>query len=146
MTLPTKALPALATAAVALLALPAVAAAQSAGSSGLGGYTAGYGGARYSTARPQSGSTRDVNGNRLIVDGIIQAGASTYSSATGGVSSSFSGAGGAGGTAIGGSTAIGNSLNVVVQGNHNTVIVNSTQVNNGAVTAGTSLNGTLRFP
>ena len=42
--------------------------------------------------------------------------------------------------------AIGNSLNVVVQGNHNTVIVNSTQVNNGAVTAGTSLNGTLRLP
>ncbi|MDP1778348.1 MAG: holdfast anchoring protein HfaA [Brevundimonas sp.] len=143
----TKALPALAAVAVALLALPAVAAAQSAGSSGMGAYTAGYGGARYTTARPQSGSTRDANGNRLIVDGIIQAGASTYSSATGGVSSSFSGAGGAGGgTAIGGSTAIGNSLNVVVQGNHNTVIVNSTQVNNGAVTAGTSLNGTLRLP
>ena len=143
----TKALPALAAIAVATLALPAVAAAQSAGSSGMGGYTAGYGGARYSTARPQSGSTRDANGNRLIVDGIIQAGASTYSSASGGVSSSFSGAGGAGGgTAIGGSTAIGNSLNVVVQGNHNTVIVNSTQVNNGAVTAGTSLNGTLRLP
>ena len=143
----TKALPALVAVAVATLALPAVAAAQSAGSSGMGAYTAGYGGARYTTARPQSGSTRDANGNRLIVDGIIQAGASTYSSATGGVSSSFSGAGGAGGgTAIGGSTAIGNSLNVVVQGNHNTVIVNSTQVNNGAVTAGTSLNGTLRLP
>ena len=147
MTVRTKALPALVAVAVATLALPAVAAAQSAGSSGMGAYTAGYGGARYTTARPQSGSTRDANGNRLIVDGIIQAGASTYSSASGGVSSSFSGAGGAGGgTAIGGSTAIGNSLNVVVQGNHNTVIVNSTQVNNGAVTAGTSLNGTLRLP
>ena len=147
MTVRTKALPALVVVAAATLALPAVAAAQSAGSSGMGAYTAGYGGARYTTARPQSGSTRDANGNRLIVDGIIQAGASTYSSASGGVSSSFSGAGGAGGgTAIGGSTAIGNSLNVVVQGNHNTVIVNSTQVNNGAVTAGTSLNGTLRLP
>lgn len=145
MTLRTKALPALVV--FATLALPAVAAAQSAGSSGMAAYSAGYGGARYTTARPQSGSTRDANGNRLIVDGIIQAGASTYSSATGGVSSSFSGAGGAaGGTAIGGSTAIGNSLNVVVQGNHNTVIVNSSQVNNGAVTAGTSLNGTLRLP
>jgi holdfast attachment protein HfaA len=142
----TNALPALAAVTMALLSLPAVAAAQSAGSSSMGGYTAGYGGARYATARPQSGSTRDANGNRLIVDGIIQAGASTYSSATGGVSSSFSGAGGAGGTAIGGSTAIGNSLNVVVQGNHNTVIVNSTQVNNGTVTAATSLNGTLRLP
>ena len=130
----------------ALLALPAMAAAQSAGSSGMGGYQAGYGGSRYTTARPQTGSTRDQNGNRLIVDGIIQAGANSYSSATGGVSSSFSGAGSNNGTAIGGSTAIGNNLNVVVQGNHNTVIVNSTQVNNGDVTAGTSLNGTLRLP
>jgi holdfast attachment protein HfaA len=142
----TKALPALVAATIATLALPAVAAAQSAGSSGMGAYSAGYGGARYTTARPQSGSTRDANGNRLIIDGIIQAGASTWSSATGGVSSSYAGAGSAGGTAIGGSTAIGNSLNVVVQGNHNTVIVNSTQVNNGAVTAGTALNGTLRLP
>ncbi len=146
MTVWKKALPALITVAAAMLALPAVAAAQSAGSSGMGGYTAGYGGARYATARPQTGSTRDANGNRLIVDGIIQAGASTYSSATGGVSASFTGAGGSGGSAIGGSTAIGNSLNVVVQGNRNTVIVNSRQVNNGDVTAGTSLNGTLRFP
>ena len=124
----------------ALLALPAMAAAQSAGSSGMGGYQAGYGGSRYTTARPQTGSTRDQNGNRLIVDGIIQAGASSYSRASGGVSSSFSGAGANNGTAIG------NSLNVVVQGNHNTVIVNSTQVNNGDVTAGTDLNGTLRLP
>lgn len=145
MTVRMKALPTL-VALAGSLALPPVAAAQSAGSSGLGGYQAGYGASRYSTARPQTGSTRDANGNRLIVDGIIQAGASTYSSATGGTSSSFSGAGGTGGTAIGGSTAIGNSLNVVVQGNHNTVIVNSSQVNNGDITAGTSLNGTLRFP
>jgi holdfast attachment protein HfaA len=146
MTVRITALPALATLAAAMLLLPTVAAAQSAGSSGMGTYQAGYGGSRYSTARTQTGSTRDANGNRLIVDGIIQAGASAYSSASGGVSSSFSGAGGSGGTAIGGSTAIGNSLNVVVQGNHNTVIVNSTQVNNGTVTAGTSLNGTLRLP
>ena len=131
---------------VGVLILPCVAAAQSAGSSGMGAYQAGYGGSRYTTARPQTGSTRDANGNRLIVDGIIQAGASSYSSASGGVSSSFSGAGANGGTAIGGSTAIGNSLNVVVQGNHNTVIVNSTQINHGNVTAGTSLNGTLRLP
>ncbi|MDO9588583.1 MAG: holdfast anchoring protein HfaA [Brevundimonas sp.] len=136
-----KLLPAIAL--VVALAAPATASAQSAGSSSMGTYQAGYGSSRYTTARPQTGSTRDANGNRLIVDGIIQAGASSYSSATGGVSSRFSGAGG---TAIGGSTAIGNSLNVVVQGNHNTVIVNSSQVNNGNVTAGTSLNGTLRLP
>ena len=144
MTLRTKALPALLVVVAATLTLPEAAAAQSAGSSSMGSYQAGYGASRYSTARPQTGSTRDANGNRLIVDGTIQAGASAYSSASGGVSSSFSGAGG--GSAIGGSTAIGNNLNVVVQGNHNTVIVNSSQVNNGNVTAGTNLNGTLRFP
>ena len=146
MTVRLKTIPALLGA--ALLVAPSAAAAQSAGSSGMGAYQAGYGGSRYTTARPQTGSTRDQNGNRLIVDGIIQAGASSYSSATGGVSSSFSGVGGGanGGTALGGSTAIGNSLNVVVQGNHNTVSVNSTQTNNGNVTAGTSLNGTLRLP
>lgn len=127
-----------------VLAAPAAAAAQSAGASGMGQYQAGYGAARYTTARPQTGSTRDANGNRLVVDGLIQSGASSYSSASGGVSSSYSGAGAGGGSTIGGSTAIGNSLNVVVQGNHNTVVVNSTQTNNGAVTAGTSQNGSPR--
>lgn len=139
-----KLVPALAL--VVALAAPVAASAQSAGSSSMGTYQAGYGAARYTTARPQTGSTRDANGNRLIIDGVIQAGASTYSSASGGVSSSFTGAGGNGSSTIGGSTAIGNNLNVVVQGNHNTVIVNSTQVNNGAINAGTSLNGTLRLP
>lgn len=129
---------------VVVLALPTAAAAQSAGSSGAATYQAGYGGARYTTASPQTGSTRDANGNRLIVNGLIQNGASAYASASGGVSSSYSGAGGL--NAIGGASAIGNSLNVVVQGSHNTVIVNSTQTNNGAITAGTALNGTLRFP
>jgi len=134
------------TAAIALAAaaLPIAAQAQSAGSSSMGTYTSGYGGARYSTAQPQTGSTRDANGNRLIVNGIIQSGASAYSSTSGGVGNNYTGAGR--GQTIGGSTAIGNSLNVVVQGNHNTVIVNSSQVNNGNVTAGTDLNGTLRLP
>jgi holdfast attachment protein HfaA len=121
--------------------------AQTTGSSGLSSFQAGYGGARYTTATAQTGSTRDANGNRLIVDGIIQTGASSYASASGGVSSSYAGAGSSsnGGTVIGGSTAIGNSLNVVVQGNHNTVIVNSRQTNTGNITAGTALNGTLNL-
>lgn len=131
-------------AAFALMA-PGVALAQSQGSNP-GQFQAGYGGARYTTARAQTGSTRDANGNRLIVNGLIQSGASAYSSASGGVSSSYSGAGSQnGGTTIGGSTAIANSLNVVVQGNWNTVIVNSRQTNNGNVNAGTALNGTLNL-
>ena len=135
----------LGTACALAMALPA--AAQSTGSSGLSSFQAGYGGARYSTATSQTGSTRDANGNRLIVDGIIQAGASSYQSQNSGVSSSYAGAGSSsdGGTVIGGATAIGNSLNVVVQGNHNTVIVNSRQTNTGNITAGTALNGTLNL-
>lgn len=140
------------TTSVALAALMAASAAstataQSSGSSGAAQFQAGYGGSRYTTGRAQTGSTRDANGNRLIVDGIIQAGASSYSQTSGGVSSTYSGAGGSNGsTTVGGSTAVGNSLNVVVQGNWNTVIVNSNQVNNGDVSAGTDLNGTLNLP
>lgn len=120
------------------------AAAQTAGSGGLSSFQNGYGGARQSVTTAQSGSTRDQNGNRLIVDGIIQAGASAYSAQSGGVSQTYSGSGGSrGGSAIGGSTAIGNNLNVVVQGSHNTVIVNSRQTNTGNVSARTDLTGTL---
>lgn len=133
--------------AIAALALPSASFAQSAGSSGMGNYQAGYGGSRYTTAQAQTGSTRDANGNRLVVNGIIQSGASNYSSQSGGAASAYAGAGrGNGASTIGGSTAIGNNLNVVVQGNHNTVVVNSSQVNSGNVTAGTDLNGTLRLP
>jgi len=126
------------TAAAGLVA--GAASAQSTGSSGAAQFQAGYGAARYTTARPTTGSTRDANGNRLIVDGLIQAGASAYSSSSGGASSSYSGAGG-----LSGATAIGNSLNVVVQGNWNTVIVNSTQTNTGDISAGSELNGALNL-
>lgn len=133
-----------------VLAVPGLACAQSQGSYGASSFQSGYGNARQATSSATTGSTRDANGNRLIVDGIIQSGASAYSSVSGGVYNGYSGVGcdacGNGSTVIGGSTAIGNSLNVVVQGNHNTVIVNSRQINNGDVTAGAALNGTLRLP
>lgn len=137
-----------AAAAATFLALPATAQAQSAGGTSTAPFQAGYGAARYTTARPQSGSTRDQNGNRLIVNGLIQTGASTYSQTSGGVSSwgNWTNGSGEGSTTIGGATAIGNSLNVVVQGNWNTVIVNSRQNNTGNVTAGTALNGTIDLP
>ena len=130
--------------------VPATAVAQQAGSQSLGQLQSGYNGSRYGTARATTGTTRDANGNRLIVDGIIQSGASSYSQSSGGVSTSASSRvgslNGQGSSAIGGSTAIGNSLNVVVQGKNNTVIVNSNQTNTGNVSAGTVLNGTLVFP
>lgn len=130
--------------------IPSTAVAQQAGGQSLGQLQAGYGGSRYGTARAATGSTRDANGNRLIVDGIIQSGTSSYSQSSAGVSSSATSRvgsiSGQGPSAIGGATAIGNNLNVVVQGNRNTVIINSTQTNTGNVSAGTVLNGTLVFP
>ena len=131
---------------VAAASLPA--AAQSTGSGSASRFQQGYGGARSAASTATTGYTRDANGNRLIVNGIIQPGASSYSSQSGGVASAYAGAGSSsnGGTTIGGSTAIGNQLNVVVQGSRNTVIVNSTQTNTGAINAGTALNGNINLP
>ena len=88
--------------------------------------------------------TRDENGNRVIVDGVIQEGDSNsiYTrSDTSGVGEVFAGAGGR----RSGATAIGNNLQVITQGSWNTVIINSTQINNGNVTAKSKavLNGEL---
>jgi holdfast attachment protein HfaA len=102
------------------------------------------------TANP---SLRDSNGNLTMVDGQFQSssfqagfgmpgpevngqgGVGSVSNSVNGVSS-----GGTSGAAFGGSTAIGNSLNVVTVGSGNTVIVNSSQTNNGNQTATTTLN------
>lgn len=85
-------------------------------------------------------NTRDANGNRVIVDGLILSGEdqSTFSRAGAfGTAGAYSGVGSLGGSA----SAIGNSLNVITQGSNNTVIVDSTQINNGNISAGTTLNG-----
>ena len=93
-------------------------------------YNQGYGGGSNMMSSP---SIRDENGNLSIVNGVI---ASSNYSQMSDVSSHNSG-----GNAS--ATAIGNSLNVQVQGTWNTVIVNSKQENNGDQTANASLNGKL---
>ncbi len=101
---------------------------------------AGYGRSSGQENRMVEYSTRDVNGNRVIVDGVMLTGSdqSVYSSSrSNGSLDAYSGVGGIGGYA--GSTAIGNNLTVITQGNNNTVIVNSNQVNNGNVTAGSNV-------
>jgi len=114
-------------------------------------YNSPYGmpaGAENQAANP---SLRDANGNLTVVNGQFTS--SAFSQQTGvqgmGTLSSTTlsslGTGGTGvgspGTAYGGATAIGNSLNVVTVGNNNTVIVNSTQTNNANQTASVILNG-----
>jgi holdfast attachment protein HfaA len=75
---------------------------------------------------PINPATRDESGNRTIVSGRIE----IEGSLTGGIMDGF-------GSGLGGNTAqaIGNQLNVVTQGNYNTVIIDSTQINNGDISA-----------
>jgi holdfast attachment protein HfaA len=86
---------------------------------------------------PMSGSTRDANGNRVIVNGRFVSG--SLQSRDG-----VAGGTGRGSTGVSSNaTAIGNSLNVIVSGRYNTVIVNAEQINNGDQTA--ILNGSLNL-
>jgi holdfast attachment protein HfaA len=74
---------------------------------------------------PINPSSRDTNGNRTIINGRME----LEGTLTGGLMD---------GWATGNSAqAIGNQLNVVTQGNYNTVIVDSTQINNGDISADT---------
>lgn len=125
--------------AIATISTSGVAAAQSM-TTNSASMNAGYGRSAGQENRMVEYSTRDVNGNRVIVDGVMLTGAdqSVYSSSrSSGSLDAYSGVGGLGGYA--GSTAIGNNLTVITQGNNNTVIVNSSQVNNGNVSAGSNV-------
>lgn len=113
------------TAAATGLALPA--AAQSTGDPA-GSWNIPYGGSLGGENRAFDPPGRDANGNRVIVNGRILSAAEASSLSTG-FDESDSGSG------FGASTAIGNQLNVVTQGSWNTVIVDSTQINNGDVSA-----------
>ncbi len=131
--------------AVALAIASAVASADAAQAQSMSAtsssYNAGYGRNPGDESRPVDPNTRDANGNRLVVDGVIQTGAASSAYArSSAFGAAFSGAG-AGFGQVGGSTAIGNNLVVITQGNWNTVIVDSTQINTGDVTAVTDLNG-----
>lgn len=100
-------------------------------------FNAGWGRYAGSENHPVNVSTRDANGNRIIVDGLILTGEDQSSFArSSGSADAYAGVG----ASSGGASAIGNNLVVVTQGNYNTVIVNSHQVNTGTISAGTKLN------
>jgi holdfast attachment protein HfaA len=87
-------------------------------------------------------SMRDANGNLLVVNGIITNSSNQGLFSGGGVANAASGAASsASGAFASGGTAIGNSLSVVTQGNDNTVIIDSRQINNGNVTASSTISG-----
>ncbi len=109
-----------------LLTLAAVAAAGAASadpvSSSADDFSRGFGMGWDSFDRPIEAGTRDANNNRVIVNGRIEGALS------GGLGDGFAGG-------VGSAQAIGNQLNVVTQGNWNTVIIESNQINNGDISA-----------
>lgn len=103
-------------------------------------FNGGYGRYNGQENRPTDYSIRDSAGNLAIFDGVIQANATSGGGGSASASASAGFTGGVGGTASSAS-AIGNNLTVVTQGNYNTVVVNSTQINNGNVSAGATAGG-----
>jgi holdfast attachment protein HfaA len=104
-------------------------------------FNAGYGRTSGQENQAVNVDLTDSSGNLTVINGLFQADStSMFAGATSrlsGASDSYSGAGGVSGSA----SAIGNNLNVVVEGSYNTVIVQSQQTNTGTVTATTSTNG-----
>jgi holdfast attachment protein HfaA len=108
-------------------------------------YNEGYGMAPGQENAPIDASLRDANGNLTIVNGQFtsssmsqQSGVQQMSTIGGGMGSigtvSNSTSGGTS-TSTTTASAIGNQLNVVTVGSNNTVVVNSSQTNNGNQTA-----------
>ena len=97
---------------------------------------AGYGRAAGQENRPVDVTLGDANGNVAVVNGLMRttASSSVFAHASGGAMDSSSGVGGS-------ALAIGNNLNVVVQGSNNIVVVTATQTNTGTVTATNTTNG-----
>ncbi len=133
---------ALAVCGLTLVATPLSALAQAAQSAGQ--FNTPYGKAYNNFNQPYDARTRDANGNRTIINGRMFLG--SQSNLSFGLGGGFFGNGsntGVGGFGGAGAGAIGNQLNVVTVGSWNTVIVDSTQINNGNQTVnldGQSLN------
>lgn len=122
-------------AAAILLAGTSIAQAQQAGDN----WSQPYGVAQGDESRPYTGQ-RGRGANRVVINGIIQTGVGV--SAQGTVTGSTGGGVGNSRQYLGSSaTAIANQLNVVVNGNYNTVVVNSRQTNTGNITANASSTG-----
>jgi holdfast attachment protein HfaA len=125
-----------------LLAVTLVAGAPGAAQAGDWSNSANYNGFGTATQNtPSNFSLRDANGNLTLVNGQFVG--SSFSSASGvGAANAMGGVGLATpGSVTGQATAIGNSLNVVVVGSHNTTVVDSNQINNGNQTATAHLSG-----
>ena len=127
----------------ALLAAGALAPAVSAQSTSPSDWNRPYGQAPGGETQNYAGMRR--GGNRVVVNGIMQTGvgvsaqAQAYANASAnasiGLNGGYGGQGYFGPFASASALAVGNQLNVMVNGNYNTVVINSRQINNGDVNA-----------
>ena len=123
---------------MALLSVAGASAAQAQSWSSASNYN-GFGAGSLNT--PSNFQLRDPNGNLTLVNGQFQGPQFSSQSGTQFAGATSGGVGMSGaGTAYGQASAIGNSLNVVVLGSHNTTVVDSTQLNSGNQTATVELN------
>jgi holdfast attachment protein HfaA len=123
---------------IAAIALGASTAAQAGDWTNSASYN-GFGNTTQNT--PSNFSLRDGNGNLTVVNGQFVGSSFSASSGAQSASAFAGGVGMTGGQPMSGqATAIGNSLNVVVVGSHNTTVVDSNQVNSGNQTATAQLN------
>lgn len=109
---------------VGALALASSATAQSASS--VAEFERPIGWAYGAEDRAFEASTRDRHGNRVILNGLIEGGTTLGQ----GLSTGWGETEGLRGM-LGGGLAVGNQLNVVTNGSNNTIIIDSTQINNG---------------
>lgn len=133
----------------ALFAAGALAPMAAAQSSNPSDWSRPYGQAPGSETRPYAGARSA--GNRVVINGIIQTGVGVSAQAQAYANADANASIGVAGGMMGGSGqygpfasanafAVGNQLNVVVNGNYNTVVVNSNQTNTGDVTANADAN------
>ena len=99
-----------------------------------------YGAGLRDWSTPYDAGTRDLSGNRVIVDGRIIRG-DNLSDLNMGLNTPWGSTSGTG--MLGQSQAVGNQLNVITTGNYNTIIIDNNQINNGDQTA--ILNGELNL-
>ncbi len=79
-----------------------------------------------SESRAYDADTKDLHGNRVVINGLIQGGSSLGR----GLNTGWGQTEGSTGM-LGSGLAAGNQLNVVTNGSNNVIIIDSTQINNG---------------
>lgn len=100
------------------------------------GLNAGYGRVMGQESRPVEPSTRDASNNRVIVNGLLADPSGLAGGLSPGLGDSSAQTGGIG------VQAIANQINIVANGSWNTIVVEATQTNTGAVQASAAVGST----